>query len=304
MKIADFFKATSLLTILTIFISTGLACAPAEVQEDEDVIRIGFAPSEDSEIIQEEAKNFAALLEEKTGYKVKVNVLPNYATMVASLQSDHLDFAWLPPLTFVQAEDNGAAEVLLKVVRNNNPYYYGAIVVRTDSDIQTVEDLKGKSIAWSDIVSFSGHVFPKYALIKKGLYSKDFFSSERHMGNHHAVLVNVINGQVEAGACFSNSTDGSDGAWTQLLKDPEDQKKVRVILYTDPIPGDTFAVRKSFKEANPEKTEKITSLIQSLTEDPVGKGILFRLYHIEKLDPATSEDYQVVREATSVVLKE
>lgn len=303
MKIAEFFQASSLVTALILIVALGSACGPAEVK-DENTIRIGFAPSEDSEIIQEEAKNFAALLEKKTGYKVKVNVLPNYATMVASLQSDHLDFAWLPPLTFVQAEKNGAAEVLLKVVRNNNPYYYGAIVVRTDSDIQNVEELEGKSIAWGDITSFSGHIFPKYSLIKKGIYKKDFFSSERHMGNHHAVLVNVINGQVDAGACFSNSIDGSDGAWTQLLKDAEDQKKIRVILYTDPIPGDTFSVRSAFKKEFPEKTEKIAKIIQNLTEDPEGKGILFRLYHIDRLDTATSQEYDIVRSATAEVLKD
>jgi len=293
--------ARVLLVIISMLAFGLFGCGGGEV--DENVIRMGFAPSEDSAMIEDEAEQMAVLLEERLGMKVKVNVLPSYSTMVAALASDNLDFAWLPPLTYVQAEDQGVAEVLLKVVRNNNPWYYGAIVVHRDSPYQTIEDLEGKVMAWGDTASFSGHIFPKYSLMQQGIDPDEFFEAQRMLGSHTAVVTNVLNQFVDAGGCYSNSLTGDDGAWTQRIPNPEDQEKFRVLLYTDPIPGDTFSVRKKYAAENPEMVTKMKQIMIDLTTDPEGKEIMDRLYHVQELIDATSADYDIVRKATAKVLE-
>lgn len=291
------------ITIIFIFAMSAFMLSCNMAEDDRFTITMGFAPSEDAQAIDEQAKELAALIEERTGYRVKTKVLANYAFMVAALETDDIDFAWLPPKTYTQAEDAGVARVLLKVVRNNHPWYYGAIVVRSDSDIQTPEDLRGKEIAWGDTTSFSGHVFPKYKLMESGLYSDDFFKVERNLGNHLAVVLSVLNGDVDAGACFANNTDGDDGAWTQLIKDPEKQKQFRVVLYTDPIPGDTFSVRTEFAEEHPEIVKEIKKLMVELPADPEGSKIMDELYHVQALTDAEPEDYQVVRKASKAIIE-
>lgn len=279
-------------------------CGGGAEDSEELVIRMGFAPSEDSQLIQDEAKRMAEIIEEKTGLKVKVNVLPSYSTMVAALQSDNLDFAWLPPLTYVQARNAGVARVLLKVVRNNNPWYYGAIVVHKDSEYQTIEDLEGKVIGWGDTTSFSGHIFPKYSLMKMGIDPDEFFAAQRYLGSHTAVVTNVLNKNIDAGGCYSNNLEGDDGAWTQRLQDPEDQKQFRVLLYTDPIPGDTFSVRKAFAEENPGIVKQMVELMKSLPTDPDGMEVMDKLYHVQELIEAEDSDYDVVRDATKEVIRD
>jgi phosphonate transport system substrate-binding protein len=194
--------------------------------------------------------------------------------------------------------------VLLKAVRRGNPWYYGAIIVRDDSPYRKLKDLRGKSIAWGDIKSFSGHIYPKSEVMKSGINPESFFGTQRHLMNHPSVVVAVFNNQVDAGAVFSNNTEGTDGAWTQLLRNPAEAAQIRVLLYTPPIPGDTVSVSSIYFSEYPQQTQLMMNAILELHEDPVGRKILMDLYHIEKLVLAYPKDFQVVREAAQRVLED
>jgi phosphonate transport system substrate-binding protein len=292
-----------LVVILTAILFHLPACCPGSGRQPGEIV-MGFVPSEDAELVTVEMEKLAAILEKKTGIPIHPVISSNYDVLVAAMRTGEVQFAWLPPFAYVQAEDEGVAHVLLKAVRQGNPWYYGAIIVHADSPYHKIEDLRGKTIAWGDVKSFSGHIYPKSEIIKMGIDPDTFFKSQRHLMSHPAVVVAVFNKQVDAGAVFSNNTDGNNGAWTQLLKDPKDQAKIRVILYTPPIPGDTVSVSTDYFSEHPDRTQKMMNAILHLNEDPDGKRILMTIYHIEAMVLAKPEDFQVVREAAQLVLKE
>ncbi len=291
-----------LLLAIGLFIAT-VGCCPGKQRQAGEVV-MGFVPSEDAELVTVEMQKLVKILSKKTGIPIRAVISSNYDVLVTAMRTGDVQFAWLPPFAYVQAEDEGVAMVLLKAVRRGNPWYYGAIIVRTDSPYERVEDLRGKTIAWGDIKSFSGHIYPKCEVIKRGIDPDTFFGTQRHLMNHPAVVVAVFNNQVDAGAVFANNTEGNDGAWTQLLTDPEDQKQIRVILYTPPIPGDTVSVSTEYFSEHPGRTQAIVNAIIELHRDPDGSRILMDLYHIEDLVLAMPEDFQVVREAAQLVLKD
>jgi len=266
----------------------------------ENPIVMGFNPAESADVILVNGEALAQALELKTGYKYKTYVAQSYNALVTALQFDDIDFAWLPAFAFVQAEQHAGAEVLLKAVRNGEPFYYGAIVVRSDSPYRKIEDLKGKSIAWVAESSTSGYIFPMAAMIKMGIDPEKFFGHAVMAGKHDAVLIAVEKGTVDAGATFAADNQGIKGSWTQFLKG-EDVGKIRPILFTDPIPSDTMSTSIRFREKYPDIVEQVTAAVKGLSDNEADKELLKKLYNIDAMVDAKSEDYAPVREAAKLL---
>lgn len=273
-----------------------------ETGELQKVIKMGLVPSEDAGIVLEEGDKMAELLSEMTGVPFRAYVTPNYNTLVAAMRAGDVDFAWLPVLAYVKSSLDGTGTALLKAVRGVNPFYHGAIIVRRDRGYKSIQDLRGKVMGWGDVLSFSGHIYPKYDLILKNIYTKDFFAQETNLGSHPAVVKSVLNGHIDAGAVWANDTEGLTGAWL-LQANKEDRDAIMAIHYTEPIPGDTFTVRTKYLNENPELTEKIRLAVIAMADDSRGSKILKTIYRIDRMIPAMDSDYAVVYEAFFEVLR-
>lgn len=288
----------SLLTVL--FLGLGIFTS-AETKAAKTEIVMGFNPAENAESIETNGKLFADYYFKKTGLKLKTFIATDYTALIEALRSGQIDFAWLPPFSFVKAEEVAGAEVLMKAVRKGKAVYYSAIITRADKNIKTIEDLKGKNVAWVDPSSFSGHIFPKANLMTRKKIDPDkYFGKQVFSGGHDALVLSVLNGTVDAGATFCNDADGGDGAWNQFLKG-DDAKKIRVVFVTDPITGDTMATSKKFKTTHKDIVDKTVSMLAEMGKTEEGKKILSALYRIDAMVPAKSEEYNSVREAAKTL---
>ena len=265
-------------------------------------ITMGFNPAENAETTEMNGKLFAEYFKQKTGMEVKTFIATDYTALIEALRSGRIDFAWLPPFSYVKAEEVAGAEVLLKAVRKGRAVFYSAVITRSDKPFKTIQDLKGKNIAWVDPSSASGHIFPKASLkAKLGIDPDKFFGRQIFAGSHDALVLAVVNGTVDAGATFCNDPEATDGAWTQFLKTDEDKKKIRVLFVTDPITGDTMATSKKFRAAHKDIVDKTVALLVSMGKEEQGKKILSALYRIDSMVPAKSEEYEAVRKAARFI---
>jgi phosphonate transport system substrate-binding protein len=298
-------KLLSFLLSVTIFCviagcSEGDSKSKSPKGSEKNPIVMGFNPAESAEVVFENADALAIVIEEQTGWKIKTYVAQSYPALVTALQNDHVDFAWLPSFAFVQAEKVADAEVLLKAVRNGQPYYFGAIVVRSDSPFQKIEDLEGGSIAWASETSASGRIFPMAALMKLGYDPETFFKESKIAGSHDAALLAVYHGQVDAAATFAPDNKGLKGSWTQFL-DEDKKDEIRPIFFTEPIPSDTMSTSTRFHKEYPEIVEKITSTVKELSTVEETAQLLKEIYNIDAMIDATSADYDPVREAAGLL---
>jgi phosphonate transport system substrate-binding protein len=253
-------------------------------------ITIGVIPGGNPENLREQALNLAKSLQEQLNIPINIYVSKNYDGLVDAMKTKKVDYAFFSSSTFVIAEKEANAKVLLKKVWNQ-PYYYSAFVVLKSSNIKKLADLKGKKIAFVDQKSSSGYLYPEVALRKKNIKDADF-KEVIFSGNHQASVELLENKRVDAIAVFSDDDKGTQGAWERF---GTKKLKYRVIWISAPIPNDAFCVRQDFYDQYPKITHTLMfSLIDISQSAP--KNTFSEILGRKDLMPATSKQYDPVRE--------
>jgi phosphonate transport system substrate-binding protein len=257
-------------------------------------LRVGFVPAEDAQQVMQNAQPLVEILRKELGMEIQPFVATDYTGIVEALRVNKLDVAFLAPASYVLAKNEANIKVVLKSERKGIPYYYAAIIVRADSGIKSLEDLRGKTFAFGDSLSTTGHVFPRKMFKEHGIDPVRDFKQILYSGGHDATVLSVLNRKVDAGATYANSPDSEDTAWMRYLKNPEDVKKIRAIAFSEPIPADNLVISGALDE---RVAKKVVDIFIELSRDPKGKKMLRDLYQIDGFVPATDKDYDSVREA-------
>ena len=240
------------------------------------------------------AQPIVEILRKELGMEIQPFVATDYTGVVEALRVNKLDVAFLAPASYVLAKNEADIKVILKSERKGIPFYYAAIITRADSAIHTLADLRGKTFAFGDPLSTTGHVFPRKMLKDRGIDPVRDFKHILYSGGHDATVLAVFNGKVDAGATYANSPDSQDTAWMRYLKNPEDVKRIRAIAFSEPIPADNLVVRGSLA---PALVKKIEEIFIELSRDAKSKQMLRDLYQIDGFVRATDQDYDTVRRA-------
>lgn len=276
MKILQFHNLFNLGFLLVLFQILGMPQPVlAEVLgTSKNPLRMMFVPSGDAQVIVKGGQEVAELLQKETGLHFKTSVATSYAAVIEAMGAGKVDIGWLATFSYVLAKDKYDVELLLIVQRFGSPFYRGQIMVRADSEIHSLNDLKGKRFAFVDPASTSGHLYPKSLLLSKGFDPKTFFGKSVFAGSHNAVVLSIYKGEVDGGAAY----DGSRAAVAKSY--PDVFEKIKVLAYTKEIPNDTVSVRKDLPE---DMKVKLRNGLIKISRSPKGSKILKRLYGISGL---------------------
>lgn len=197
----------------------------------------------------------------------------------------------------IQASDRaGAIPVAMKAPdRDRTQAVYHSLLITSSSneDINSIEDIKGKTIAFVDPESTSGNLFPTYEIMKafpeENLTSDDlhtngkFFEAASYSGKHQAGLQAVVRGDVDV-------VPISD----QILQAEIDNgnvnaEDVKIIHESEAIPAECFVVSKDMDEELSAKFQEF--LLQYENEEYFEKVI--KVPNARFIE-ASIEDYQIV----------
>jgi len=237
---------------------------------------------------------FAAELGKKLGARIKVYMPTDYLGVVEALRNQTADIAFVHPAGYVFASREAKAQIVAVDVWHGKTSYTSRFFVRKEAGIKSLEDLRGKTIAFVDPGSTSGYVYPMVMLIKKGLVKdrdpKTFFKDAVFAGTHEAALLALLNGSVDAVASF-------DLAPQQYLKDQERLERLTYIAETEPIPEAGVIVRAGL---NPAMVQKLLDALMAFNA-PEYRPILKDFYEIDGFEAARDSDYDPVREAIDLL---
>jgi phosphonate transport system substrate-binding protein len=257
-------------------------------------LHLALTPSQKPTDLLVAGEAFGAALGKLIGVPVRVTVASDYAAVVEALRNRTADLAFVHPAGYVLANREAKAMIVAKDQWHGNTSYTSRIYVRKESGLKTLEELRGKTIAFVDPSSTSGYVYPMVMLIEKGLVRnkdpKTFFKDFVFSGSHDAGLQALLNGHVDAFASF-------DQAREQYLKDPAQREKLIWVAESAPIPEGGICARDGL---DPELVAKVRTALLSM-KGPAYAPILKALYDIDGFEPAEDREYEPVRAAMDLL---
>ncbi|MFC7394640.1 phosphate/phosphite/phosphonate ABC transporter substrate-binding protein [Scopulibacillus cellulosilyticus] len=304
-------KLVALLATLSLAVGLLAACGSSSEKTSGDAkdgyvpkeLKIGFVPSQNADTLEAKAKPLANLLQKELKIPVKVTVTTDYNGVVEALGSKQLDLGFLPPTDYVMAHKKGYADVLLQALRYGvNPkdgsntdqlvdWYKSIILVRKDSNIKSLKDLKGKTIGWQSPTSSAGYVWAAVEMKKHGIDAQKDVKGVQLQGHDKAVEA-LLNGDVDAVAVFSDARNIVKGEYPDVFK------KTRVLYTTAKIPNDTISVRPDMSK---KWKDKIANAFIKIGKDPKGRKIIEAIYSHVGYTKSKDSNFDIVREYSSKV---
>ena len=276
-----------------VFVFSIVGCsAKTETKKEEKVIKMGFVPLKNSEKLVEDLKPISDYLTERLGVKVEAFTASNYIGVVEGLGSGSVDFGIIPPFSSLLAQkQSNAKPILTSKGKTGKPGYTAELYVRKDSGIKSLQDVKGKKVAFVDPSSSSGYIYPGAMLVEAGLnLDKDI--SYQFSGGHDKSLQLLLNKDVDVIATF-------DGVEDRYAKDfPQAKTDIQKLATSDMIPG--VMVTTSSK-MDKELQEKLEKALRDVENDPKMKELFTKMFSITGFTDVDQDAYKKV-EATAKVM--
>jgi phosphonate transport system substrate-binding protein len=234
---------------LSVAIFQGSMHAAQAPKTEKPVIRFGIIPRYNPMIMYYSYQPMMDYLTANTPYRFELKLSRDYTETVAFLQSGETPVASLGGVTCIEAQQRfGVIPILKPLNEEGSPYYTSIIIVREDSPVRHIEELRGKSFAFSSHHSTSGNLIPRYLLFRQGISLFDF-SSYVNLDSHDAVAKAVLKGKVAAGAV------------KDVVAHRHKDLGLRYLATSQPIPSVPIVVR---ADASPELIASIKKALLAI----------------------------------------
>jgi phosphonate transport system substrate-binding protein len=178
-----------------------------------------------------------------TGLHFTLTVGQSYGAVVEAMCNHLVEIAFFGPVAYVQAHQRGCAQLLAVAVEKGESIYYAGMFAPKNSTIHTLQDLKGKRVAFGDINSASSFTFQMAMMLEAGLDPVKDLGQIRMTGSHANSIAALDQGLVDV-ACLS--FDSYEKAVREGAIDPT---KFKVIAKSIPIPYPPLALDTDLPEA-------------------------------------------------------
>lgn len=258
-----------------------------DVLDPKNII-FSYTPIEDPAMWQDVWSQFLAHMEKVTGRKVTFFQVQNYSAQLEAMRSGRLHVAGVNAGSTPVAVNCAGFVPATQLGTDTGPWGYTMeFIVPEKSPIKTVQDLKGKTIAFVSPTSATGFKAPTVLLRTKFGMELDRDYTSRFTGKHETSIIGVANNDYEAAAV------AGDLILRMSERDVIDEKALRIIYESDLFPGTAFGYT---NRLNPELAAKVREAF--LTYDFKSDEKLRReLPEVTRFVPSTyKQEFAMIRE--------
>ncbi|MEH7885282.1 putative selenate ABC transporter substrate-binding protein [Bacillus sp. JJ1609] len=277
-------KLMTLISLMVIFALTGCSSENdenAQTKKETETIKIGAIPDQNAADLNRSMEDFAKDLGEKTGLKVEYVPSVDYSALVTAFGRGEIQLAWFGGLTGVQARSI-VPEAEAFAQRPIDEKFRSVFIAQSDIDIDSLEDLKGKSFTFGSESSTSGHLMPRYFMMEAAINpDKDLDGAPNYSGSHDKTYKLVESGAFQTGAL-------NISVWESAVKEGKvDESKVKVFYTTPEYYDYNWTVNKVDKETKEKLKEAILSMKAEDNE-------IMELLQTDKFIEAKNENYEAI----------
>ena len=223
-------------------------------------IRIGLIGGENESDRLARFDGLRRLMEET--FRVPVRLFPSgdYAGVQQAFSARQLEISGMGPSIYAAAwldTNGGVLPILTTVQDDGSTSYISVMVVRADSGITRLEEMRGRSLAWADPNSASGFLIPRFELRREGVGVEpgQFFGRTGFSGGHEQGVVALLARQYDAAMTWASgvgdpATGFSRGNLRAMVeKGMLRMADIRIIWRSRPIQNGPLTVRADLPEA-------------------------------------------------------
>lgn len=236
---------------------TSVAPVAADWRADFGTYNIGLLGGENEADRLRRYDCFANYMSDTLGVPVELYPASDYAGVMQGLLAGQLHQAGMGASGYagVYLQDPDAVSPLLTTKNVDDSLgYYAVIYVKSDTDMQSLEDLEGMSLAYADPNSTSGYLVPRAELAAAGIDDTTYFGRTGFGGGHEQAVIAVLNGQYDAGVTWTSLMGEQSEGYTRgnlrrmvdngLL----DMNDIRIVWESNLIPNGPTVFRNDLPE--------------------------------------------------------
>lgn len=212
----------------------------------------------------------------------KLEASRNYEEFDKKLDAGHFDFAMPNPYQTVRSLRHGY-RVFGKMDDDEN--FRGILLLRRDSAIRQVSDLKGKAVSYPAPTALAATMMPQYYLHTHGI-DVNHDIKNLYVGSQESSIMNVLLGHVAAAATWPVP-------WKSFAEQyPDRAKQLFIKWQTGTLPNNGWVVHSNVPAAI---IKRFQTILFALERSEEGRKMLARI-PVSRFQPATEETYRVVQE--------
>jgi phosphonate transport system substrate-binding protein len=270
----------------------GAAADTATFASQRGALVLGFLPSARAAELVPDAERLGAFLAVRLGQPVEVVVPTAYEPLLEGFRFGHVQIAFLDGGPGWIAHRRSGAEVILAELKDGATHYYAEAFVAADSEIETLEDLRGRRVAFTSRTGSSGFIMPVGSLIDAGIIRPrgreltdleaalgETFASTIEAGGYQQALLAVIEGRADVAF-------GAHDAPERFLSE-EQRARVRTLHRFGAIPAHSIMVAGGLDSA---LVDRIRDALLELN-DAANLPLLRAIYGVDGLVRADTETH-------------
>ena len=229
-------------------------------------------------------------------------VARNNRQMIGFLRHGTVDLVSETAFSAMLFSREAGADIILREWKGGSATYRTVFIARTDSGIESLADLRGKTIAFEDRGSTTAFLLPLAILRREGIQAVELPSSREappadKIGYVFArgevnIMAWVVKGLADAGAI-------SNLDWEDLARAPARLKEdVRIFDTTRPILRSLVIARKGL---DPKLKARIEEILLTMHTDPAGREALETYNRVARYDRIKGEAARSIEEVRRLV---
>ena len=234
----------------------------------EEPFRVGVVTSENQADTAERHEPLVGYLSRKLSRPVELREASDYAAVIEALKSRRLDLAYFGPASYARAwlaTDGRIVPLVSPVDASGVRGYHSVLIVKSDSPYQSLEDLRGKNLAFVDPNSTSGYHAVHFYLTRQGYPPEELFGKVGFSGSHDNSILAVINGAYDAAGVWWNNERYSSFQRMEI-KGMIEAGAVRTIWKSPLLPDRPWTVHADMDE--PLREQVKAAMLSLPKEDP------------------------------------
>jgi phosphonate transport system substrate-binding protein len=213
--------------------------------------------------------------------ELKLEASRNYEEFDKKLYSGHFDFAMPNPYQTIRSLQHGY-KIFAKMADDQD--FRGIILVRKDSGIKQISDLKGKAVSYPAKTALAATMMPQQYLHTHGVNINTDIEN-RYVGSQESSIMNVLLGHVAAAATWPVP-------WkTFSAEHPEQAAQLEIKWQTESLPNNGWVVRNDIPA---ELVEQFAKQLLNLQNSEAGQKMLAAI-PVSHFEAANEQTYAPVQ---------